>query len=1431
MKYFFTLLIGILSISVLIAQPANNIPCDADTLNPNQLVMGTTENAQQTFGNVGTLPCPQSSTSDVWYTFTVNNSQDKIELEIIGGSVGNQIQALLGQFNNGCQGVFTWQTPVAFCGVPNSTITYKCLEPGEYYVMISTSQANQGTFNLRLTRTLPSPNCGLNDDCNAPISLPALVLNQPISNACIAGCNIGACGEPFNFQGCNYNGAVVWYSVTVPTGTAFLNINVTGTGPTPLENPFIQVFNGLCGNGLITDCQVGGNGTVAFIGIENIIGDNTYYIAVGNYSGEPGHFNICVSATDPPTSCLTGATANVPPGPFCPDEEIDISYTLNYTSAGNNCQWPHAVIPIFGDCYIIDETNMPSFGNWVWFPAGAVTHNLLNTAINIYDTDNGSKLCYPLLDPNCTGSPLMEGTGMPAGWYWINQVGNCGNTNLGDPNNTWGMPCGGCGGTCSATFNFRIKTKDVDECEVDPNVIDCGIQFYVFSDRQTGCWTQGGANTCGADFPLYINRYLNCVRPPDVEPATASICSGDAFFIQLSSTPMVPGIEYEWTIGETNGVLGASAGAGRNINQILTNPTNKAQTVIYLVTTVDQSECYNGNPTEIPVTVLPEINVTMVIDSVVGIDCANKEFGIDANATGGEGNFSFSWSHDPQETGNSINVLSGSQTDFLYTVTVTDGNGCTKSETVTFSVNPEIFVEFVIDTTEFCESEGPKQLTLSTTAAIAEADWSGPPGYFLGFNNNIATISLEQHSGSYSVTITDIFGCQGTADTIITVYANPRIIGAGNQSSYTFYMDENADDEFFISFNIEGTGGETQYWNSSVPGANEYINSNTGVFYIRDLFNNVGPGTYDFNVVVTDFVGCSTERSWEVILIDPAETIAVRLGKKVGIAGSLIQVPLLIESNLPSAIAGEFYINVSDRTKANPIRVIDGKLSLQNSPNLTENPFVLVLQGLSAPDLIKGDTLCWIEFMLLGEAGDTVSINFERSESNLLFDLQADTYHPFLIDGCINIEEEGQNIAGVVTLWESAKRGIRDVNISLLSDQNLILEATTDVEGSFNLPNVVIGNQPYEIRLEKEIKESIVQLAPAVQAANIIRQINTRAHFLSLRQYIGGDYDCDRIIDVRDAVRLMLESTSGDTLANNLCGSQRWFFIRQKDDPGSVGHEDWYLKYEAISRPMLEADYDLGDMDFYGIRKGDVINLVNPSRGSQELYMLAKDTLLETGIHEIPVLSYNFNKISSFGFGLRYLESKGRLLGLNENSLFGSSLFVDTENLCNGCMSVSWVDFEGNGYDHGDNKRLITMRLEVKEPILLSEFLRFDEDIYPPLGTNGDLDLVRIKFTLDEADIILSESSQVNVGYNLYQNRPNPFTGETVIGYSTPKPGKVELIVFDQLGKMVLRKQENTMQRGYHEMKIQMNNVTGLLYYQLRCEGFTATKKMISVGN
>jgi hypothetical protein len=105
--------------------------------------------------------------------------------------------------------------------------------------------------------------------------------------------------------------------------------------------------------------------------------------------------------------------------------------------------------------------------------------------------------------------------------------------------------------------------------------------------------------------------------------------------------------------------------------------------------------------------------------------------------------------------------------------------------------------------------------------------------------------------------------------------------------------------------------------------------------------------------------------------------------------------------------------------------------------------------------------------------------------------------------------------------------------------------------------------------------------------------------------------------------------------------------------------------------------------------------------------------------------------------------------------------------------------------------------------------------------SNNRMD-VALRFNKEGASVVSG------VGFELYQNQPNPFVNKTVIGFHLPEAAEATLTIFDESGRLLFT-QKGQFAKGYNAIPVEralLDNI-GLMYYKLETATDSATKKMI----
>ncbi|HSD62646.1 MAG TPA: T9SS type A sorting domain-containing protein, partial [Ignavibacteriaceae bacterium] len=95
-----------------------------------------------------------------------------------------------------------------------------------------------------------------------------------------------------------------------------------------------------------------------------------------------------------------------------------------------------------------------------------------------------------------------------------------------------------------------------------------------------------------------------------------------------------------------------------------------------------------------------------------------------------------------------------------------------------------------------------------------------------------------------------------------------------------------------------------------------------------------------------------------------------------------------------------------------------------------------------------------------------------------------------------------------------------------------------------------------------------------------------------------------------------------------------------------------------------------------------------------------------------------------------------------------------------------------------------------------------------------------------------SKEVEVEVNYklefSLSQNYPNPFNPSTMIKYSIPKDGYVNLKIYNTLGQQVAELVNGIVKAGSHQVTFNAGNLSsGVYYYRIESGNYVSVRKMM----
>jgi len=214
------------------------------------------------------------------------------------------------------------------------------------------------------------------------------------------------------------------------------------------------------------------------------------------------------------------------------------------------------------------------------------------------------------------------------------------------------------------------------------------------------------------------------------------------------------------------------------------------------------------------------------------------------NISGGTPNYTVNWSG--SETGttttNNPNLNIEDLSDGIYTITVSDSNGCSSTQSIEIVTLPGISLN-VTASDAACNVSGNLWINIAGGSPVYTIDWSGPNGTGSIFNTSNQNEEISGlNPGTYVVVVTDNNGCND----VQTVTING---GSGNLDGSI--MPSN-------SYCSVGGGIWINVFSGTAPYVIEWAGPQSGS-YTTDLalydISQLSPGSY--SVTLSDATGCS----------------------------------------------------------------------------------------------------------------------------------------------------------------------------------------------------------------------------------------------------------------------------------------------------------------------------------------------------------------------------------------------------------------------------------------------------------------------------------------------------------------------------------------------------------------------------------------------
>ncbi|MBU0763352.1 MAG: PKD domain-containing protein [Bacteroidetes bacterium] len=404
--------------------------------------------------------------------------------------------------------------------------------------------------------------------------------------------------------------------------------------------------------------------------------------------------------------------------------------------------------------------------------------------------------------------------------------------------------------TLQAQYTVTEPSKvEVDEY-FDHEV--CGDDAYIALDVYGGTppytidWSSGDTGMVLVDVPAdtyfyYITDANGCVKESYIEINAP----GDSLKLYVPMNQLIPA-----ACNQSNGtawveVTGGSGDYSFEWDDPLEQTTDTAWNLeagVYTVYVDDNvTGCWDS-----AFAAVQNISGPTILYAVAGkVTCYGGSNGIALTSVAGTEPLSYEWGTDPPQYDTIATDLAAG----IYTLTVTDDNGCMKTMFVEVESPEETWIDF--------EYNDPHCYGSYDGNAIAHiVNFDPDRYYFYGWSNGEDdSVNINRNAGTYYVTVYDNYGCSITD--AVTLEDPPEILLTFFTSDVTYYNSHNG----VVDITIAG---------GSQPFSYQWSNGSS----MQDLVN-LGAGFY--SVTVTDGDGCTASGS--ATITEPAAlNVAITAG-------------------------------------------------------------------------------------------------------------------------------------------------------------------------------------------------------------------------------------------------------------------------------------------------------------------------------------------------------------------------------------------------------------------------------------------------------------------------------------------------------------------------------------------------------------------------
>jgi len=399
------------------------------------------------------------------------------------------------------------------------------------------------------------------------------------------------------------------------------------------------------------------------------------------------------------------------------------------------------------------------------------------------------------------------------------------------------------------------------------------------------------------------------------------------------------------------------------------------------------------------------------------------------------------------------------------------------------------------------------------------------------------------------------------------------------------------------------------------------------------------------------------------------------------------------------------------------------------------------------------------------------------------------------------------------------KENVEFVEVKLMTSNNPMSMFKTGVDGKYSFGSINMGNS-YTVQP--------IRNDDAVNGVSTLDLVAIQKHILGIEKFdtpykvIAADINKSNSVSAVDLVELRkLILGVYETFPNNTS----WRFVSRDHQFANI-QSPWDFDE---TKTMTDLKEGINLADFVAIKVGDVNHSRQAHslqgvevRSNENLTFQIDEASLQSGEEKVlAVRAADFSGIEGYQFtmnlkGMTFLGFESGVLSLNADN-FG---MIQPEK---GVITTSWNTTKPETYT--DKDILFSIRVRANENVQVSKAVQFTSAITRAEAYRSGDEPMNVDVAFVDGKRIINAAD-----FQLLQNNPNPFATTTNIGFVLPSAGEATLSILDVTGK-VIKVYSNEYTKGYHQIQVSRKELpaSGVLYYKLESQDYTATRKMVLV--